>query len=131
MKSLSRQLCRLLATTAVLAAAPLHAEPLHHDIQLPAASVSPSLKELAASMPGLAAAPQTRTVLPLRLVTPAMKNRARPAAEMGAAPDSALQPGSDALTSPVYTNGTGINIEGIVSNSPIVPPDTNGAVGQT
>jgi hypothetical protein len=125
------QICRLLATTTALAAAPLHAEPPHQDIQLPAASVSPSLKELAASMAGMAAAPQARTVVPLRLVTPAMKNRARPAAVMGAAPDSALQTGGDAVTPDVHTNGTGINIEGIVSDVTVAPPDPNGAVGET
>jgi hypothetical protein len=116
---------------AALAAAPLHAEPLQRDVQLPAAGVSPSLKELGASMAAPTATPQARTVLPLRLVTPAMKRRAPQTALMGAAPASALQTGSVAAMPKVYTNGTGINIEGITSNVTVAPPDPNGAAGET
>jgi hypothetical protein len=31
----------------------------------------------------------------------------------------------------VYTNGTGVNVEGIASNNTVAPPDPNGAVGDT
>jgi hypothetical protein len=146
MKSLPQQICRVRVhrKTAMnmfrtlpslllvaLAAAPLHAESLHSSTQLPAASASPRLNDLAASMPALATAPPAHTVIPRRLVTPAMKSRTQRPMDLGAAPASALLAGGPAITPDVHTNGTGINIEGIVSNGTAAPPDPNGAAGKT
>lgn len=123
-----------------LAAASLHAEPLRQESRLPAASVSLPLTELARSMPAAqASAGPAQTVIPLRLVTPAMKNRAQQpaasaatgAAALGAAPESALQAGAGAVMPKVYTSGTGVNVEGIVSNNTVAPADPNGAAGAT
>jgi hypothetical protein len=123
-----------------LAMASSHAEPLRLETRLPAASVSPSLRELASSMPAAqATAAPAHTVIPLRLVTPAMKGRAPQSAALaapegaalGEAPASALQAGVGAITPNVYTNGTRVNVEGIVSDNTVAPADPNGAAGAT
>lgn len=119
-----------------LAMASSHAESMRPEIRLPAASISPSLKELAKSMPAAqAAAAPAQTVIPLRLVTPAMRGRApqpaAPAATLDAAPASALQAGAAAVTPNNYAGGAGVNVEGIVSNGTIAPADPNGAPGAT
>jgi hypothetical protein len=126
---------KMLRTLPALLAAALagtaHAgEPLRLEGPLPAASVSPSLASLAASPVALVSGPPTRTAIPLRLVTPRMKSRL-PSISRGAPPASDLATGGDATTPNVYTNGTGVNIEGIASDVTVAPPDPNGAVGET
>ena len=114
-------------------AAPVHAQESGIvATTLPGASVSASLRALAAQAPQLAPDAQ-RTVLPLRLFHGQPKDRPRPnAAAFGAAPYSALQGGKAApAMAQVNTGGALINIEGIASNQTITPPDPNGAVGES
>jgi hypothetical protein len=117
---------------AALAAAPAHAnETLRMERQLPAASVSPTLRQLSTSTAALVTGPAARTVLPLRLVTPQMK-KSRPATPTAAgAPEADLVTGAGSVTPSVYTGGLGLNIEGIVSDVTVAPPDPNGAPGET
>jgi hypothetical protein len=117
---------------AAMAGAPSHAtETLRLDAQLPAASVSQTLRELSTSNAALVTGPAARTVVPLRLVTPQMKKSAPAAGSAGSAPASALLIGKASITPNVYTNGTGVNVEGIASDNTVAPPDTNGAPGET
>ncbi|HWJ94903.1 MAG TPA: hypothetical protein VNT33_09285, partial [Telluria sp.] len=125
---------RSIALSALLAAA-LGAAPLAFaqqaqvtSMRLPAPDVSPSLRSMAES---LAATSSARQVVPLRLVTPAMRNQLPQSALRGAAPATALQTGPSGVTPQVYTGGTLVNVDGIPSNMTVAPPDPVGAVGET
>jgi hypothetical protein len=108
----------------------LAAEPQRSDTQLPAADLSPaSLVVMAKSMS--TASSTSRTVLPLRLVTPPIKTPGATGALRASAPASALQVGGSATTPNVYTGGTLLNFDGIVSDATVAPPDPNGAIGDT
>jgi hypothetical protein len=121
---------RVLLSISILAASTqvLAQQPARLDLRLPAADLSPTLKELARTVPALAA--QARP-FPARLVTPSMKRDVPGATLHAHAPMSALQTGALATGARVFTGGTFINRDGIVSDGTGAPPDPNGVPGET
>lgn len=125
---------RSIAFTALLAAAAAapHAFAQHQlstATRLAAPDVSPSLSSMAQSLSTISS--PARQVMPLRLVTPAMRGQLPNSALRGAAPAFALQSGPGAVTPQVNTGGTLVNVEGIPSDMTVAPPDPVGAVGET
>jgi hypothetical protein len=119
----------LAATLSATGAQALATQPLRVDTHLSAPSESPSLVQIARSLPSQLA-PPTRQVVPLRLVTPQMKAGRAASATIGTAPQSPLQYGTGAVTPSAYT-GSPLNFDGIASDNTVAPPDPNGAVGET
>ncbi|MES2128133.1 MAG: PEP-CTERM sorting domain-containing protein [Pseudomonadota bacterium] len=124
---LSRRRAPALLLAAVCGAAPAQtAFPVNEQVH----DTSASLTTMAA---GTALPRQSRRILPLHLVKPAMKTAHAPGALhlQGEAPFSPLAAGVPTPLLPhVNTNGTPINMEGIAENEG-APSDANGAAGDT
>ncbi|GAB3435634.1 hypothetical protein NX773_22475 [Massilia solisilvae] len=120
----------LLATLLAAGADALAAPMAVTEAQLPKADLSPTLASMAKAMP-LNAVAQPRRVVPLRLISPAMRTQAPPTSARGQPPASSLTSGQGGLTPGVYTGGPLLNIDGIASDGTSAPPDPNGAVGDS
>jgi hypothetical protein len=97
---------------------------------LPRADLSPaSLQVMAQSMPAGASA--FRRLVPLRVVTPAMKSRPPATTLVAGATGTAMSIEPAPATPNVYTGGTGLNFDGIASDGSGAPGDPEGAVGET
>jgi len=117
---------------ALLASTAYADQALKPDTRIQAADLSPPLAQIARTEAFQPKA-STHRQLPRRLITPQMRAGAPAPALRGAAPASALQTGAAATAAAATATTTSvlINQDGIVSDGPIVPPDPNGAVGET